>query len=188
MSGGPTTGALSTLPAHSHFAATALAIPISRAWSRPRMTPALRSRRSSSSPSHSRTDLGQPCTAAPRRGGTARVNGIARPSRNGRCQSSRRRGMSSRCRSGTAPGGTRPPGLPRAPGATKGPLRRPRSLVRYGERHIAQDACWLAVTFTHLRAALAQAMAANLWPGIGFGTRRCTNNRVPSNQQMETTP
>ena len=58
----------------------------------PRMTSTLRSRRSSSSPSHSRTDFGQPCTAALRRCGAARVNGIARPSRNGRCQSSRRRG------------------------------------------------------------------------------------------------
>ena len=88
--------------------------PISRACSRPRMTPALRGRRSSSFPSHSRPDLGQPCAAAPRSGATARVNGIARPSRNGRCQSSRRWGASSRCRSGTVPEVT-PPGLPRVP-------------------------------------------------------------------------
>ena len=66
--------------------------------------------------------------------------------------------MSSRCRSGIAPGGH----------ALRDCLGLLESLVRYGERHIAQDACWLAVTFTNLRAALALAMSASLWPGIGF--------------------
>lgn len=65
-------------------------------------------------------------------------------------------GTSSRCRSGIAPGVT-PPGC-------LGFLENP---VRYGERHIVQDACWLAITFTQLRAAVALAMAANHWPGIG---------------------
>lgn len=178
MSGGSTTGALSTLPAHSHFAAIALAIPISRAWSRPRMTPALRNRRSSSFPlalTHWPRSAVH-CRASARRHGPrerycAPVAERALPVKPAK-------GTSSRCRSGTAPGGH----------ALRDCLGLLESLVRYGERHIAQDACWLAVTFTHLRAALALAMAASLWPGIGFGTRRCMNNRVPSDRRLDTTP
>lgn len=178
MSGGSTTGALSTLPARSHFAASALAIPISRAWSRPRMTPALRSRRSSSSPSHSRTDLGQPCTAAPRRGGTARVNGIARPSRNGRCQSSRRRGRVRGAARASHRGDT-PSGI------ASGSLRAWFATANATSRKTC--AGWRSLLRTSARPSPWR------WPqasGLAsfFGTRRCTNNRVPSNRRMETTP
>lgn len=45
------------------------------------------------------------------------------------------------------------------------------NLVRCGERHIAQDACWPAITFTYLRVAAAWAVATNHWHGIGHGAR-----------------
>ena len=178
MSGGPTTGALSTLPAHSHFAAIALAIPISRAWSRSRMTPTLRSRRSSSSPSHSRTDLGQPCTAAPWRGGTARVNGIARPSRNGRCQSSRRRGR--------VRGAARAPHRRDTPsGIASGSLRAWFATANATSRKTR--AGWRSLLRTSARPSPWRCPQASGLASV-FGTRRCTKKRVPSNQRMETTP
>ena len=40
--------------------------------------------------------------------------------------------------------------------------------VRYGERHIALDACWWAITFKNFRAVVVHSMAAKHWPSIGL--------------------
>lgn len=129
LSGGPTTGASSNTPTATALRADRLGpANLSRLFQAANVAvsaePAFEFL-----PTHSRTDLGQPCAATPWRGGTARVNGIARPSRNGRCQSSRRLGKSSRCRSGTAPEVT-PPGLPRAPRGPGPPRRTPHRARR----------------------------------------------------------
>ena len=146
-------------------------IPISRASSRSRMTPALRGRRSRSFPLHSRTDAVSRALPAPWRGGTACVNGIARPSRNGRCQSKPAMGDEFAVLLGHCTGG-------HASGVASGSLRT----------WFATANATLRTTHAGRRSLLrtsAQPSPKRWLQSTGLasapGTRRCTNDRVPPN-------